>query len=180
MDAAQAELLRTTRFETPLGTWRLAAGARGLCWLELDADSDASRLAEHARRRFERARLVTDDAGLSAERTALVAYARGAALELCAPLDPGGTPFQREVWEALCAIPRGATRTYAEIARGLGRPRAARAVGLAAGANPLPVIVPCHRLVAADGLGGFSGGLATKRALLALEGHPRAVQLEFG
>ena len=82
------------------------------------------------------------------------------------------------MWQALCAIPRGATRTYGELARALDRPGAARAVGRAAGANPLPVIVPCHRLLAGDGLGGFSGGLDAKRALLALEGH--ALQGGFG
>jgi methylated-DNA-[protein]-cysteine S-methyltransferase len=176
----EALLLRTTCFETALGTWRLAAGARGLCWLELDADREARRLAAHAARRFGDARIVADDAGLAAERAALESAARGGALELRTALDPGGTDFQREVWAALRAIPRGATRTYGELARELGRPGAARAVGLAAGANPLPVIVPCHRLVAAAGLGGFSGGIATKRALLELEGHARAPVLDFG
>jgi O-6-methylguanine DNA methyltransferase len=81
-----------------------------------------------------------------------------------------GTPFQEEVWDALRRIPRGETRTYGEIAADLGRPQAARAVGRACGANPVPVFVPCHRVQAAGGrLGGFSGGLRWKRLLLARE-----------
>jgi O-6-methylguanine DNA methyltransferase len=173
------ESLRATRFETVLGAWRLAATQRGLCWLELDADRDGARLAAHALRRFREARVIADDDGLARAREALAACARGAPLELELPLDPGGTPFQRAVWQALRAIPRGATRTYAELARELGRPGAARAVGRAAGANPLPVLVPCHRLLASGGLGGFSGGLDTKRALLALEGHAQQRGLDF-
>jgi methylated-DNA-[protein]-cysteine S-methyltransferase len=86
-------------------------------------------------------------------------------------LAPRGTPFQLAVWQALRAIPYGQTVSYGEIARGLGRPEAARAVGLANGANPLPIIVPCHRVIGADGsLTGFGGGLPIKRALLHLEG----------
>jgi O-6-methylguanine DNA methyltransferase len=89
------------------------------------------------------------------------------------PLDwSGATAFQRAVWEALLTIPAGEVRTYADIARQVGRPRAARAVGTACGANPLPLMVPCHRVVAAGGwLGGFSAGLSWKKKLLQLEGH---------
>ena len=85
-----------------------------------------------------------------------------------------GTPFQRRVWVALCKIPRGETRTYQWIARKLGQPRAARAVGAAVGANPIPFVVPCHRVVGSDGsLCGFAGGLAMKHRLLAMEGAIR-------
>lgn len=83
----------------------------------------------------------------------------------------GGTPFQQRVWEATRRIPYGETRSYAEIAREVGRPRAARAVGQALGENPLPIIVPCHRVIAGNGgLGGFGGGLEMKRELLRMEG----------
>lgn len=86
-----------------------------------------------------------------------------------------GTPFQREVWRALMAIPYGETRSYGELARTLGRPLASRAVGAANGANPISVIVPCHRLVGSDGsLTGYGGGMAMKEQLLALEGVARA------
>ncbi len=82
----------------------------------------------------------------------------------------GTTPFQREVWQATRLIPYGKTRSYAWVANQIRRPRAVRAVGQALGRNPLPIIVPCHRVVASDGkLGGFSGGLEMKRRLLCLE-----------
>lgn len=88
-------------------------------------------------------------------------------------LNPRGTPFQRRVWEALRAIPYGETRSYAEIARMIGKPDAVRAVGSANGANPIPIIVPCHRVVGSDGsLTGFGGGLRAKRFLLDLESTP--------
>lgn len=88
------------------------------------------------------------------------------------PVKTGGTAFQREVWRALRTIPRGATRSYAEIARQIGRPKAVRAVGLANGANPISVVVPCHRVIGADGsLTGYGGGLERKRWLLDHEAH---------
>jgi O-6-methylguanine DNA methyltransferase len=88
------------------------------------------------------------------------------------PLDvEEGTPFQRQVWQALTMIAPGRTSSYVEIARNIGRPKAARAVGQACGANPIPLLIPCHRVLAADGrLGGFSGGLDWKRELPAREG----------
>lgn len=108
-------------------------------------------------------------------RRELSEYAAGRRKKFEVPFELHGTCFQCEVWRALFEIPWGETRTYGEIARALGRPGAARAVGAAAGRNPLPVIVPCHRLIAAGGgLGGFSGGLEVKKRLLALEGR-RAV-----
>jgi AraC family transcriptional regulator of adaptative response/methylated-DNA-[protein]-cysteine methyltransferase len=86
------------------------------------------------------------------------------------PLDPDGTPFQRRVWAALAEIPAGETRSYGDLARSLGVPSAARAVGTACGANPIAVFVPCHRALRADGgLGGYRWGLARKQALLARE-----------
>jgi methylated-DNA-[protein]-cysteine S-methyltransferase len=86
-------------------------------------------------------------------------------------LAPVGTDFQLSVWRALRAIPYGAVRNYGDIARAIGRPGAARAVGGAIGSNPLPIVIPCHRVIASDGtIGGYSGGLAIKHRLLALEG----------
>ena len=87
------------------------------------------------------------------------------------PLDPHGTEFQKKVWRSLQQIPFGKTKSYAEIAKGIGAPRASRAVGAANGKNPLPIVVPCHRVIGASGaLTGFGGGLETKARLLALEG----------
>ena len=80
-----------------------------------------------------------------------------------------GTPFQHHVWAGLLDIPSGQTMTYGELAKRIGKPKAARAVGTALGSNPVPVLVPCHRIVARTGLGGFTGGLAIKKRLLAAE-----------
>jgi methylated-DNA-[protein]-cysteine S-methyltransferase len=100
----------------------------------------------------------------------LRAYFAGKLREFDLPLAARGTPFQRQVWEAVSAIPYGSTATYAEIAAAVGRPSACRAVGAANGRNPLPVIVPCHRVIGvAGGLTGYGGGLERKRSLLDLE-----------
>lgn len=89
------------------------------------------------------------------------------------PLAPDGTPFQQRVWAQMQRIPYGQVRTYAELAEGLGNRRLARAVGRACAANPLPIVIPCHRVVASGGgLGGYSAGLEVKRLLLAIEGAP--------
>lgn len=100
----------------------------------------------------------------------LAAYFTGELREFDLPLRPSGTPFQLAVWEALRRIPYGATVTYGELARGIGRPTAARAVGGANHRNPLAIVVPCHRVIGADGtLTGYAGGLGIKTALLGIE-----------
>jgi O-6-methylguanine DNA methyltransferase len=98
-------------------------------------------------------------------------YFAGKRREFTLELAPVGTDFQLRVWRALGKIPYGAVRNYADIARAIGQPGAARAIGQANGCNPLPVVIPCHRVIASDGtIGGYSGGLAIKHRLLALEG----------
>lgn len=100
----------------------------------------------------------------------LDAYFEGRLRRFDLALAPEGTPFQREVWSALTDIPYGETVSYSELARRLGRPAASRAVGAANGRNPIPIIVPCHRVIGANGsLTGFGGGLGIKRRLLELE-----------
>ena len=107
---------------------------------------------------------------LLAAKRQLAEYFAGARTAFDLTLDPAGTPFQREVWRALEAIPFGETRSYADVARAVGRPTAFRAVGAANGQNPLPIVVPCHRVIGAGGaLTGFGGGMANKRLLLDLE-----------
>lgn len=102
-------------------------------------------------------------------------YFAGTRMSFSVPLAPSGTDFQLSVWNALGEIPYAETITYAELARRVGRPAAYRAVGQANGANPLPIVYPCHRVVASGGkLGGYGGGLDVKRRLLALEGSPFA------
>lgn len=101
----------------------------------------------------------------------LAEYFAGKRQRFTVPLAPGGTPFQRQVWRALAAIPYGETCTYAHIAAAIGRPRACRAVGMANHRNPLPIFIPCHRVVGSGGsLTGYAGGLDRKAFLLRLEG----------
>jgi len=111
-----------------------------------------------------------DDAAFDAAKRQLLEYFDGARKRFDLPLVPHGTPFQRRVLDALLTIPYGETRSYRDVARVIGRPDAVRAVGAANGSNPLPIVIPCHRVIGADGsLTGFGGGLDRKRHLLELE-----------
>ncbi len=114
---------------------------------------------------------VRDDDAFADAKAALTAYFDGRRPDFALPLKPIGTDFQRRVWRTLAAIPYGETRSYRWLAETIDAPKAVRAVGAANGANPLPIILPCHRVIGADGsLTGFGGGIETKRYLLALEG----------
>ena len=104
-------------------------------------------------------------------RHQMAEYLAGERHDFDLPLAPDGTDFQRRVWQALCDIPYGVTRSYADLAAATGNPRAVRAVGQANSRNPIGIVIPCHRVIAADGgLGGYAGGLPRKRRLLVLEG----------
>lgn len=108
-------------------------------------------------------------------------YFDGSRQDFDLPLRPQGTEFQRRVWQALQQIPYGETRSYGELAKYVGNPKASRAVGAANGINPIPVIIPCHRVIGSNGkLTGFGGGLETKAFLLNLEAKRRAPGLDFG
>lgn len=124
-----------------------------------------------------------DDAPFAETRRQLAAYFAGQRTTFDLPLAPSGTPFQETVWAALQAIPFGRTENYGELARRIGSPKAARAVGLANGRNPIPIIVPCHRVIGADGsLTGYGGGIERKCWLLQREGHaitPSSAQLDL-
>jgi len=114
---------------------------------------------------------VADAAPFAAVVQELAEYFAGTRQHFSVPLAPSGTDFQRRVWRALTDIPYGETIDYGELAGRIGNPKASRAVGLANGRNPLPIVVPCHRVIGRDGsLTGFGGGLPIKRALLTLEG----------
>jgi len=153
-------------FPTPLGTALIAATERGLCSLKLGADEAA--LKKLLLEEFGEAELV--ESALPELRKGIVEFLRGDANLAKVPVDIRGTVFQRKVWGELRRIPRGETRTYSQIARAIGAPRAVRAVGSACGANPVALVVPCHRAVRADGgLGGYAWGLPRKKKLLALE-----------
>ncbi|MBT9152319.1 MAG: Methylated-DNA--protein-cysteine methyltransferase [Firmicutes bacterium] len=111
-----------------------------------------------------------DNEGRHGVARELDAYFKGALTHFTFPLDEGGTAFQRQVWQALREIPYGSIASYRDIAKAVGKARAARAVGQANAKNPLPMVTPCHRVCSADGgLGGFAGGLEVKKHLLALE-----------
>ncbi|MGH6968652.1 MAG: bifunctional DNA-binding transcriptional regulator/O6-methylguanine-DNA methyltransferase Ada [Stellaceae bacterium] len=151
-----------------LGLVLVAVTAKGICMIALGDDAD--RLARDLRERFPKAHLIGDDksfADLVARVVGLVEQP-GTVADL--PLDLRGTAFQQRVWQALRAIPLGATATYTEIAKRIGRPRAVRAVAGACAANPAAIAIPCHRVVRRDGgLGGYRWGIERKRALLARE-----------
>ncbi|MBE6949609.1 MAG: methylated-DNA--[protein]-cysteine S-methyltransferase [Ruminococcaceae bacterium] len=100
----------------------------------------------------------------------ILEYFAGKRREFDIPIHPVGTEFQLSVWEQVKNIPYGQVITYGDIAKAINRPNASRAVGNAVGANPLPIIIPCHRVVAANGIGGFSCGLELKRKLMSIEG----------
>lgn len=162
--------MRGLVIQTELGWMGLAFNGHGLCAVTLPTP-DARRAEERLRRLGAMEPLVEEEAGGWPDR--LRRYARGEPTVFDGEIDVSqGTQFQQAVWRALLDIPRGETRTYGQIAEQIGRPRAMRAVGQAVGANPLAVVVPCHRVVAANGLGGFGGGLALKKKLLQLEAPP--------
>src|SRR5437762_277447 len=119
---------------------------------------------------FSAAELIEDPAALGEIRDSIASFLAGEGDLSRVPVDIRGTVFQRRVWRALSRIPRGETRTYAQIARAIGNPAAVRAVGSACGANPVALVVPCHRAVRTDGgLGGYAWGIARKKRLLELE-----------
>ena len=156
--------------DSPLGPLMLAGTAQALTRVHFQAGPQPLRPAaewRHGAAPFLRVQAQLTEYFCGARRT----------FEL--PLAPAGTAFQLRVWRALLAIPYGETLSYGELSRRLGLSgRGARAVGLANGANPLPIVVPCHRIIGADGsLTGFGGGLHIKRSLLALEGAACAVDL---
>jgi AraC family transcriptional regulator of adaptative response/methylated-DNA-[protein]-cysteine methyltransferase len=156
--------IRWTVAATSLGPLLIAATERGLCRVAFDEDALA--LA----RRFPRASVEPGGAALAGLAAAVVAAVESPERDADLPLDVRGTAFQEAVWRALKAIPAGETRTYAELAALAGRPDAVRAAGTACGANPLAVVVPCHRAKRGDGtLGGYAYGLERKAALLRRE-----------
>ncbi|MFN4353750.1 methylated-DNA--[protein]-cysteine S-methyltransferase [Parvibaculum sp.] len=165
------EALATAVLDTPIGRLRLAATDAGLATVLFPNQKDVS---FPKREGSARARTHLDKAVKALEK-----YFEGKKKGFYdLTLAPSGTAFQLSVWRALSAIPFGETRSYAEIAREIGNPKGMRAVGLANGKNPIPIIVPCHRVIGADGsLTGFGGGLPTKKWLLEFEGlaSPRLI-----
>jgi len=156
--------------ETELGNFLVATTERGVCFLALNDAGAVQALKDFVRGVDPAASVRRDDDRLEQAVRELAEYAAGDRRAFDLALDLHGTPFQVAVWNELARIPFGETRTYGQIARAVGRPRGAQAVGAANGRNPVPIIVPCHRVLASDGIGGFSGGLERKHQLLAHEG----------
>lgn len=152
---------------SPVGELTLTGSAEGLTGVWFDTDRH-----QHDRSGWQR-----DDALLATARAQLEEYFAGTRQVFDLPLAPAGTAFQQQVWAALCTIPYGETRSYGEQARSINHERAVRAVGLANGKNPLGIIVPCHRVIGANGaLTGYAGGIERKRWLLAHEARWRGAR----
>lgn len=155
------------RIPSPVGDLLAVADQGALVELSFDAPRAL------ARRRKSQGEPVREAAGEFARvRKQLAAYFGGELRDFDLPLAPTGAPFEQRVWRMLRTIPYGTTTTYGAIARGLGTPNAARAVGAANGRNPIAIVIPCHRVIGSTGgLTGYGGGLARKRLLLDLEGR---------
>lgn len=169
------ELLNCTRLASPVGPLFLAASAQGLVALEFDRRLPGQQTIRPNPRdlRVESKSVRFEESGreLSRYLRELEEYFASRRREFSFPLDLRGSDFQVACWRALLKIPYGETRSYADIARAVGRPRGFRAVGMANNRNPIAIVVPCHRVIASDGtLCGYGGGLDVKRKLLELEG----------
>ena len=157
-----------TIFRSKLGAVLAAATGNGLCSIKLGDNPD--RLRQLLAEEFSQADISEDPGALKEIRQKILAFIAGEAVLARVPVDIRGTVFQRRVWSELARIPRGETRTYQQIARAIGKPRAVRAVGSACGANPVALVIPCHRALRSDGgLGGYAWGVERKRRLLAAE-----------
>lgn len=157
-----------TTFHSPLGCILLASTGRGLCSVKIGDTAEA--LVKTLAAEFSEADLRQDGKALKTEKDQVLAFLSGDATLAKLPLDIRGTVFQQRVWSALRQIPRGETRTYKDIASAIGAPKAVRAVGSACGANPVALVIPCHRALRTDGgLGGYAWGLERKQKLLKIE-----------
>ena len=169
------ETLHSTVFTSPVGPLFLAASERGLVALEFDARLPGQQTIRPNPRDLRAERKAVQFRESAADLRPYVReveeYFAGQRRQFTFALDLRGTDFQLACWRALVAIPYGETRSYADIARAVGRPQGFRAVGMANNRNPVAIVVPCHRVIASDGsLCGYGGGLDIKRKLLELEG----------
>lgn len=158
--------------ESPIGALVAGATSKGLSFLEFKDRWDLDRTRDRMRKQYKLDMVGGTNGFLDQLESELERYFSGELQEFSIPLDLKGTPFQLAVWEQLRNIPYGKTKSYGEIAELVESPLAVRAVGRANGANPLAIVVPCHRIIQSDGkLGGYGGGLWRKKRLLTLEGQ---------
>ena len=171
----EAEAIRLAWVETPIGPMIAGASDAGVCLLEFTDRRMLEHQLETLKRRFRSALLPGAHRYLDQLRTELDEYFSGARRAFTVPVHAPGSSFEERVWKALCAIPFGETRSYEDIARAVGSPKAVRAVGRANGLNRIAIVIPCHRVVNKSGaLGGYGGGLWRKRRLRHLETRGRA------
>jgi O-6-methylguanine DNA methyltransferase len=163
------ETIHIASVESSIGRLRVASSEKGLAYVELPKAAGCG-LRGWLHRNIPGAHCVESGGSNDSAIEQIVEYLEGERTEFDVPLDLRGTAFQCEVWETLRSIPFGERRSYRDIAVAVGRPNAVRAVGAANGANPVSLIVPCHRVVNSDGkLGGYAGGLSLKARLLDME-----------
>lgn len=154
-------MMHYSYLESPIGPLLIAGDREGLCEIRFPKNASPPKPEPD---------WIESSKYLDQALSQLSAYFEGTLRDFTLSLAPKGTAFQRRVWEALQDIPYGRTISYGELARIVGRPKAARAVGAANGKNPLPIVIPCHRVIGASGkLTGYAGGLDVKKALLELE-----------
>lgn len=165
--------MSTTTVDTPIGTLTLITSPVGLRYVLFEGETPPPGAAPDV--------ATPEGTAVAAAAAAQLAeYFEGSRTDFDLPLDIPGTAFQQKAWRALATIPYGETISYSEQAGRIGYPRATRAVGSANGRNPVPVVLPCHRVVASGGgLGGYGGGLDRKRHLLDLEQTPRVAAVGF-
>ena len=170
-DRHDAEICFTTG-ESALGTVLIARSSRGICAILIGSEAEA--LTADVAERFPASILMRSDRKLEGDLAKIIRFIATPAQGLDLELDIRGTPFQRRVWDALCAIPCGRTVTYAALARRIGEPESTRAVANACAANALALAIPCHRVIRSDGtLSGYRWGVERKRAMLAREALAR-------
>jgi O-6-methylguanine DNA methyltransferase len=170
--------LHTHSFKTRMGVVHTAATTRGLAIISLPGEP-GRRFEELIEKHFGRVRLEPGGEENKRAERQLLKYFNGELKQFDLRLDVRGTSFQKKVLRRVMKIPYGKTMTYGEVARAAGKSGAARAVGAVNAANALPLVIPCHRVVASKGLGGYGGGIAMKKALLEMEGaapHTSAVR----
>jgi O-6-methylguanine DNA methyltransferase len=170
-ESMASEVITFRIINSPIGEFVAGTTSKGICLFEFSDRGGIDRIQTRMQKRYNVELREGENELLNDLERQTVEYFNGKRKEFDLPLDQKGTPFELSVWRKLLDIPYGATRSYGEIANELGKPGASRAVGRANGANYIPIIIPCHRVIEASGeLRGYGGGLWRKRFLLELEG----------
>jgi O-6-methylguanine DNA methyltransferase len=170
----QVQKLYWTTMESPIGDLAIGATERGVCFIEFVQGDFVPNELVWIGRTFGEVEFIEASEPLAEARKQLKEYFAGQRQKFTLPLDLYGTEFQKKVWNQLILIPYGEVRSYKQIAEAIGQPKAVRAVGGANNKNPVPIVIPCHRVVGSDGsLVGYGGGLWVKEKLLELEGSLR-------